>query len=307
MNLTSFRKYIGTTVAKDISDRTVAVIMENNYQLDGVSIVEDTVRRYNDSEYFAHILGYTGKADSEELADLNARDLEEGGTGERYNSNDVVGKSGIEKSMEATLQGIKGSETVCVDNMGKVISILERQEAQAGNDVYLTIDKDVQIAFSKILEQRIAGIIANKIINAKEAPEVTNGDIKIPIYDVYFATINNNVIDITRFAEDTAGETERAVHEKYLEYKAKVYERLREELQEKKTPYNKLTLEYQVYQLYIVNNILRGSIIDTELMDMRDPVQIAWSEDEVISLHEYLTHCISENWIDVDRLEMDQQ
>ncbi len=307
MNLTSYRKYIGTTVAKDISDRTVAVIMENNYQLDGVSIVEDTVRRYNDSEYFAHILGYTGKVDSEELTDLNARDLEEGGTGERYNSNDVVGKSGIEKSMEATLQGIKGSETVCVDNMGKVISILERQEAQAGNDVYLTIDKDVQIAFSKILEQRIAGIIANKIINAKEAPEVTNGDIKIPIYDVYFATINNNVIDINRFAEDTAGETERTVHEKYLEYKAKVYARLREELQEKKTAYNKLTLEYQVYQLYIVNNILRGNIIDTELMDMRDPVQIAWSEDEVISLHEYLTHCISENWIDVDRLEMDQQ
>lgn len=307
MNLTSFRKYIGTTVAKDISDKTVAVIMENNYQLDGVSIVEDTVRRYNDSEYFAHILGYTGKIDSDELADLNAQDLEGGGTGERYNSNDVVGKSGIEKSMEATLQGIKGSETVCVDNMGKVISILERQEAQAGNDVYLTIDSDVQIAFYKILEQHIAGIIADKVINAREAPEVTNGDIKIPIYDVYFATINNNVIDITRFTEDTAGETEQIVHEKYLEYKEKVYARLKEELQDKKTPYNKLTLEYQVYQLYIVNNILRGSILDTELMNMNDPVQIAWSEDEVISLHEYLTHCISENWIDVDKLELDQQ
>lgn len=307
MNLTSFRKYIGTTVAKDISDRTVAVIMENNYQLDGVSIVEDTVRRYNDSEYFAHILGYTGKIDSDELTDLNAQDLEQGGTGERYSSNDVVGKSGIEKSMEATLQGIKGSETVCVDNMGKVISILERLEAQAGNDVYLTIDRDVQIAFYKILEQHIAGIIADKVINAKEAPVVTNGDLKIPIYDVYFATINNNVIDITRFTEDTAGETEQAVHEKYLEYKENVYARLREELQDKKTPYNRLTLEYQVYQLYIVNNILRGSILDTELINMNDPVQIAWSEDEVISLHEYLTHCISENWIDVDKLELDQQ
>ena len=307
MNLTSFRKYIGTTVAKDISDKTVAVIMENNYQLDGVSIVEDTVRRYNDSEYFAHILGYTGKIDSDELSDLNAQDLENGGTGERYGSNDVVGKSGIEKSMEATLQGIKGSETVCVDNMGKVISILERQDAQAGNDVYLSIDMDLQIASYHILEQRIAGILVDKIINAREAPEVTNGDIKIPIYDVYYATINNNVIDITRFTEDTAGETERDVHEKYLEYKEKVYERLREELQEKKTPYNKLTLEYQVYQLYIVNNILRGSILDTELINTSDPVQIAWSEDEVISLHEYLTHCISENWIDVDRLEMDQQ
>lgn len=307
MNLTRYRKYIGTTVAKDINDRTVAIIMENSYQLDGVSIVEDTVRRYNDSEYFAHILGYTGKVDSEELADLNAQDLEGGGTGERYSSNDVVGKSGIEKSMETTLQGIKGFETVCVDTMGKVISILERQEAQAGNDVYLTIDMDVQIASYKILEQHIAGIILDKVINAKEAPEVTNGDIKIPIYDVYYATINNNVIDINHFADKAAGETERAVHEKFLEYKEKVYRRLREELQEKKTPYNKLTLEYQVYQLYIVNNILRGSVLDTELINMKDPVQIAWSEDEVISLHEYLTHCISNNWIDVDKLEMDQQ
>lgn len=308
MHLTSFRKYIGTTVAKDVSVETVAVIMENLDQLDGVSIEEDTVRRYNDSEYFAHILGYTGKIDSEELTQFNARDLEEGGSGERYSSNDVVGKSGIEKSMEATLQGIKGSETVCVDNMGKVISILERQDAQAGNDVYLTIDRDLQIVCYHILEQRIAGILANKTINAREAPAVTNGDIKIPIYDVYYAVINNGVIDITRFGKEEAWEVERAVHEKYLDYKEKVYQRLEEELLQKKTPYNKLTLEYQVYQLYIVNDILReNGIIAADLMDLNDPVQIAWSTDEVISLHEYLNHCISANWIDVDKLKLEQQ
>lgn len=105
MNLTSYRKYIGTTVAKDVSVRTVAVVMENLDQLDGVSIVEDTVRRYNESEYFAHILGYTGKIDSDELSSLNEQNLEDGGTGERYTSNDVVGKSGIEKSMEAHFAG----------------------------------------------------------------------------------------------------------------------------------------------------------------------------------------------------------
>ncbi len=307
MHLTSYRKYIGTTVARDVSVRTVAVIMENLYELDGVSIVEDTVRRYNESEYFAHILGYTGKVDSEELASLNEQDLAEGGTGERYTSNDVVGKSGIEKSMEATLQGVKGSETVCVDNMGKVISILERQEAQAGNDVYLTLDMELQIGCYKILEQHIAGILINKIINAKEAPEVTNGDIKIPIYDVYYATINNNVIDITHFSEENAGETERAVYEKYLDYKEKIYQRLKMELREGKTAYNKLTLEYKMYQLYIVNDILRaGGIIDASLLDRDDPVQIAWSTDEVISLYEYLNHCIASNWIDVDKLKMEQ-
>lgn len=308
MHLTSFRKYIGTTVARDVSTETVAVIMENLDQLDGVSIVEDTVRRYNESEYFAHILGYTGKVDSEELAALNEQDLESGGTGERYTSNDVVGKSGIEKSMEATLQGVKGSETVCVDNMGKVISILERQEAQAGNDVYLTIDRDLQINCYKILEQHIAGILLDKIINAKEAPEVTNGNLKIPIYDVYFATINNGVIDITHFAGEDAGETERDVYEKYLEYREKAYQRLEEELLEKKTPYNKLSLEYKMYQLYIVNDILReNGVIDSGLLDREDSVHLAWSRDEVISLHEYLNHCIASNWIDVDKLNIEQQ
>lgn len=53
MNLTSFRKYVGTTVATNVSAETVAVIMENSDQLDGVSIVEDTVRHYIDSKYFA--------------------------------------------------------------------------------------------------------------------------------------------------------------------------------------------------------------------------------------------------------------
>ena len=77
MRLTSFRKYVGTVVAKDISDETVAVILENINELEGVSIVEDTVRRYNKSEYFSHLLGYTGKISSEALENLNARDLED--------------------------------------------------------------------------------------------------------------------------------------------------------------------------------------------------------------------------------------
>ena len=140
MNLTSFRKYVGTTVATNVSEKTVAVIMENSDQLDGVSIVEDTVRHYIDSKYFAHILGYTGKISSDELTDLNEQVVAEGGNEDAYTINDVVGKSGIESYMETTLQGTKGSEKVVVDNTGKVITILERKEAQPGADVYLTID-----------------------------------------------------------------------------------------------------------------------------------------------------------------------
>ncbi|MCM1568304.1 MAG: penicillin-binding transpeptidase domain-containing protein [Roseburia sp.] len=310
MNLTSYRKYIGTTVATNVSDKTVAVIMENAAQLPGVSIVEDTVRRYVDSTYFAHVLGYTGKISSEELTELNERVVAEGGDEDTYQLNDVVGKSGIEAYMETTLQGNKGSEEVIVDNMGKVITILEHKEAEAGKDVYLTIDKDLTIAVYNIMEQKLAGLVSDKIINAKEYKAGENSgsaDIKIPIYDVYFAVINNSVIDIRHFADEKAGTVEKEVYEQYLEYKDGIYEGLRQELTDKLTPYKKLSKEYQVYQSNIVTLLNRNGVIMSELVDSEDATHKAWAQDEVISLGEYLKYCIAKNWIDVGKLKPDSQ
>ena len=54
MNLNSYQKYIATTVAKDVSDETVAMIMENADVLDGVSVTEDTIRKYVDSVLFPY-------------------------------------------------------------------------------------------------------------------------------------------------------------------------------------------------------------------------------------------------------------
>ena len=88
MNTNSYQKYIATTVATDVSEETVAVIMENCNELEGVSIVEDTVRKYVDSIYFAPIIGYTGKVDQEELKELQTKN-------NAYDLNDTVGKLGI--------------------------------------------------------------------------------------------------------------------------------------------------------------------------------------------------------------------
>ena len=307
MNLTSFRKYIGTTVATNVNEKTVAVIMENSQSLPGVSIVDDTMRRYVDSEYFAHVLGYTGKISSEELAELNEQMRELGYEEDAYNINDVVGKSGIESYLETTLQGEKGYEKVIVDVMGKVISIEERREAKAGQDVYLTIDKDLTEAVYHILEQRLAGLLSDKIIDAREyiAPEnADSADIKIPIYDVYFAVFDNSVIDLKHMAGEEAGENERSVYEAHLNYKQTVYERLIHELTEGETPYNQLPDEYQVYQSNIVSLLRKDGVIMADAVDPEDPTQIAWATDEVISLSEYLRHCISRNWIDVSKLEL---
>ena len=246
MNLTSFRKYIGTTVATNVSEKTVAVIMENSMDLPGVSIVEDTVRRYVDSEYFAHILGYTGKISSEELADLNARMEEQGIGSDIYSLNDVVGKSGIESYLETTLQGEKGYEKVYVDVMGKVISVEERKEAKAGQNVYLTVDMELTRAVYHILEQKLAGLVSKMVVNAKEYKAESSADIRIPIYDVYFTLFNNAVIDMKHMADENAGTTEKEVYAAHLNYKQSVYEKLAWELTEGMTPYNQLPEEYQV-------------------------------------------------------------
>ncbi|MBE5883337.1 MAG: penicillin-binding protein [Lachnospiraceae bacterium] len=310
MSLTSFRKYIGTTVATNVSEETVAVIMENSDQLEGVSIVEDTVRRYVDSKYFAHVLGYTGKISSEELTSLNEQVVAQGGSADTYSINDVVGKSGLEAYMETTLQGTKGTEKVIVNNTGKVMTILEREEAVPGEDVYASIDAELTKAVYNIVEQKLAGLVSSKIINTKEYNKPENGDssdILIPIYDVYFAVINNSIVDIKHFYAEDASETEKEVYNAYLDYKQAVYDTITYELTEGHTPYNKLSKEYQVYQSNIVQLLKNQGVIMTEVLDKNDATQIAWAEEEVISLSEYLKYCISMNWIDVSKLALDDK
>lgn len=121
MKANSYQKYIPTTIATDVSEKTVAAVKENNDALLGIDIAEDTIRRYINGTYFSHIIGYTGKISSDELKSLNEETSRGEDEPDRYEMNDTVGKSGIEKVMETYLQGEKGSETIYVDNLGKEI------------------------------------------------------------------------------------------------------------------------------------------------------------------------------------------
>lgn len=303
MSANSYQRYIATTVAENVSQETVAVIMENADSLDGVSIAEGTIRKYNESVYFAQVIGYTGRVAQEELEELQAKNPD-------YDLNDTVGKSGIEASMEMELQGKKGSETVYVDNMGKVVETSDRVEPAAGNDIVLTLDTELQKACYHILESKLAAILLNKIENIKEytPPEGgSGGNIPIPIYDVYYACINNNVIDTTHFTSEYAGDTEVAVQEAYLDKKARVFATLQDELTESCTPYNALTEEYQVYESYVASTLYERDILMKDVVDKNDATYIAWTKDEVISLNEYLNYAIAQNWINVSRLDIDSR
>lgn len=115
INLNSFQKYIPTVLASDVSDETAAAIMENLDKLEGVDITEESLRRYTDSKCFASIIGYTGKISQEEYDALD-KDQKK-----KYSLSDIVGKSGLEQTMDSVLQGEKGQMTFYTDTVGKVI------------------------------------------------------------------------------------------------------------------------------------------------------------------------------------------
>ena len=180
--LNSYQKYISTTIAEDVSDATVADIMENLDKLSGINVEEESLRKYADSNCFANIIGYTGQISQEEYDALSDADQE------RYNKTDTVGKAGLEKALDSQLQGKKGNEKLYVNNVGKVIKTVKGTKPKAGNDLYLTIDANLQKAAYNILEQELAGVLLAKIQNNLnfDRNKVEDGsDVIIPIGDVY--------------------------------------------------------------------------------------------------------------------------
>ena len=82
---------------------------------------------------------------------------------------------------------------------------------------------------------------------------------------------------------------------------------LREELTDKKTPYQDLPIDYQVYESFITSMLYSNGIIIESAIDTSDATYIAWTDDEVISLNEYLNYVIAKNWIDVTKLDLSSQ
>ncbi|MEG0370031.1 MAG: penicillin-binding protein, partial [Hungatella sp.] len=192
MSLTAYQKYENTTVASYVSDETVADISEHMAELQGVGIAESTIRIYNDSVYFAPIIGYTGKVQSDQLEELKK-------SNENYELSDIVGRIGIESSMEYALQGQKGIKNMYVDNMGRVLKVEDDvTEPVAGNNVYLTIDRDLQIGIYNLIEQQLAGILTSSLVprDVTDEENLDSSKKKIPIKDAYYQLINNNVLSL---------------------------------------------------------------------------------------------------------------
>lgn len=303
MSLNSYQKYISTTIASDVSDQTVADIMENSDSLQGVNIEEESLRRYTDSKCFANVIGYTGQISTDEYDALSKEDQE------TYSKTDTVGKSGLEKVLDSTLRGKKGEVKLYVNNVGKVLDTVQSTEPKAGNDVYLSLDANLQKAAYNILEQELAGILLSKIQNTLDFDRnsVSDGsDVMIPIGDVYNALIANDVVNMTHFSENDAKSTEQEVYNTFSGYKEQVLASLSSTLADPNAAaYKDDSKEMQAYLSYIVTDILTNNtgILNSSVINKNDETYKAWKTDETINVYTFLNYAVSQNWIDTSKLQ----
>ena len=125
---------------KKISDSNTE-LKEQLLQISGILINKVDGRVYSLGKEAGHLVGY--------VQTINAEELEEN-EGKGYNTNSLIGKSGLEKAYEDTLKGTDGTEIYIEDENGNKIRDLATQEKKDGQDVKLTIDSSLQ---SKIYEQ----------------------------------------------------------------------------------------------------------------------------------------------------------
>ena len=141
------------TFASNISTDTVAKIKENNMNLPGVDISENSIRKYVSGDLAPHIIGQIGPIYQEEYEELKEKG---------YQMSDMVGKSGIEAAFEDELRGQDGEKQITLNAEGEVVSVEETVAPVPGHTIQLTIDADMQRIAQESLEKQINYLRANE-------------------------------------------------------------------------------------------------------------------------------------------------
>ena len=136
---------------RDIGRDALAVVASHRYDLPGIDLQIQQLRNYINSGLAAHLLGYIGEINQKELKKEIYADRRPG---------DLVGKFGIEKSLESYLQGERGGRQVEVNANGQVVRVLQTVPARNGYNVYLTLDSRLQQRAEELLIGKVGAVVA---------------------------------------------------------------------------------------------------------------------------------------------------
>ena len=147
-----FSRYTPQVFLSQLSKADIAPLQESLYRFPGISLRKRTVRDYT-YKAAAHALGSVGEVSQKDIEKDNY-----------YVLGDYAGRDGIEKTYESALRGIKGEEILMRDSRGRLQGRYrdgtEDVPAQAGTDITLTIDIQLQLLAEQLLSGKIGSVVA---------------------------------------------------------------------------------------------------------------------------------------------------
>lgn len=156
-------RYQAITIKKNISRKEVAIIETEGAKMPGVVVETFISREYKDKEIGGHLFGYISEINKKQLPKFKKRDKYD------YQLGDFIGQFGLEEKFDLDLRGEDGHAFIEVDARGRrrrflnennIFKGIENKPALAGNNIRLTIDRDLQLAAFKALEGKVGGAVA---------------------------------------------------------------------------------------------------------------------------------------------------
>jgi len=154
----SRRAFEGVPIRVQLSEEEIGRYAVHRHEFAGVELKTRLARFYPYGLSAVHALGYVGTLSEADLKRVDA---------EQYAGLATIGKTGLEYSYEGTLHGTVGHREVMVNAEGRSVEAtgqgglpLRRREPMAGNDLYTTLDIDLQNVAEQALEGRRGAVVA---------------------------------------------------------------------------------------------------------------------------------------------------
>jgi penicillin-binding protein 2 len=145
-----FSRYAPVPIAVDVPEDLKIYFEEHRDDYPPVVAERTALRSYPYGPLAVHILGYVGKINDDELAEVeDERD-------KPYTLNDEIGKSGVEQTYEPWLRGTPGLRRIEVDAQGDPVRVISERAPRAGDDLVLSLDVDVQALAEQKVRQGLA-------------------------------------------------------------------------------------------------------------------------------------------------------
>ena len=182
-------------VKTDLDEETAFRLREAEPTLAGVQVLVEPKRHYSEGPLLAHVMGYVGRLDEAEFAELRDRG---------YELNDRIGKTGVEAAYESMLRGVPGRKQVEVDASGREIRTLNSLAPRPGHSVVLALDLDLQRKVTEILQ----GAMGSSTNAAAVVMDVRSGEVlatvSLPSFDNNLFSGEIDEAQLQRLLDDPA-------------------------------------------------------------------------------------------------------